>query len=239
MINLNKESDSGIDMLPNLTGFLDLMSILALFFILLASALFIDASENSTAANSAKEKELKLASLLDDKERRLKKSIIELNKERNKYNVLSDDYKELLKKMENFKIKKFIIPNKIKGVIFFKSGSAKIQERFKKELSRYFSEIKAFLDTGDFSIVQIEGHTDDVQLRPNSIYRTNWELGAARAIAVAKYFISEMKIDPSKIFVSSYSEYLPLVKATTSDARGKNRRIEITLYKNYITGELK
>jgi chemotaxis protein MotB len=111
--------------------------------------------------------------------------------------------------------------------IFFDSGKADIKKDGFSVLDRIASIVKELPE----KIVKIEGHTDDVPIgtRLKSKYPTNWELGAARASAVARYFTGAHKIDPSRIVTVSYAFYRPLVPNTSSANRAKNRRIEIVL----------
>jgi chemotaxis protein MotB len=111
--------------------------------------------------------------------------------------------------------------------IFFDSGKAEIKKDGFSVLDRIASIVKSLPE----KIVKIEGHTDNVPIgaRLKAWYPTNWELGAARASAVARYFIGVHKIDPSKIVTISYAFYRPLVPNTSAANRAKNRRIEIVL----------
>jgi chemotaxis protein MotB len=111
--------------------------------------------------------------------------------------------------------------------IFFDSGKADIKKDGFSVLDRIASIVKELPE----KIVKIEGHTDDVPIgaRLQAKYPTNWELGAARASAVARYFTGTHKIDPSRIVTVSYAFYRPLVPNTSAANRARNRRIEIVL----------
>ncbi len=77
-------------------------------------------------------------------------------------------------------------------------------------------------------MLRIDGHTDK---RPISTaqFPSNWELSAARAIAVAKYLITK-GIDPKRLVPRRASgEFSPIDPADTDDAYKKNRRIEFKL----------
>jgi chemotaxis protein MotB len=111
--------------------------------------------------------------------------------------------------------------------IFFDSGKADIRKEGFSVLDRIASIVKELTD----KIVKIEGHTDDVPIgaRLKAKYPSNWELGAARASAVARYFTGTHKIDPSRIVTVSYAFYRPLLPNTSAANRARNRRIEIVL----------
>jgi chemotaxis protein MotB len=76
-------------------------------------------------------------------------------------------------------------------------------------------------------VLQVNGHTD---ARPISSpqFPSNWELSAARAIAVVKYLISK-GVDPERLVAAGYGQFDPIDPGTTEDAYRKNRRIEIKL----------
>ncbi|HVV91827.1 MAG TPA: peptidoglycan -binding protein [Hyphomicrobiales bacterium] len=76
-------------------------------------------------------------------------------------------------------------------------------------------------------VLQVNGHTD---ARPisSSQFPSNWELSAARAIAVVKYLISK-GVDPQRLVAAGFGEFDPIDPGTTEDAYRKNRRIELKL----------
>jgi len=76
--------------------------------------------------------------------------------------------------------------------------------------------------------VLVEGHTDD---RPiiGEKFRSNWELSAARAFSVIRYFIKEENIKPERLSALGYGEHRPLYPNDTEENRAKNRRIEINI----------
>lgn len=59
--------------------------------------------------------------------------------------------------------------------------------------------------------IRVEGHTDNV---PNVsvLYPSNWELSAARATNVVRFFIEQAQLLPSRLSASGYSEYHPLIQ---------------------------
>ena len=72
----------------------------------------------------------------------------------------------------------------------------------------------------------VEGHTDS---RPISTarYRNNWELGAARAVAVVESLI-EQGIPADRLAVVSYGDTEPLAPNDTPDNQRINRRVEVS-----------
>ena len=79
--------------------------------------------------------------------------------------------------------------------------------------------------------VEVQGHTDNVAIVGALAKRfaTNWELSAARAVNVVRFFQDEAKLDPTRLFTSAWSEYRPRGPNDSDQGRRKNRRIEILL----------
>ncbi len=75
--------------------------------------------------------------------------------------------------------------------------------------------------------LRVDGHTDS---RPISTpqFPSNWELSAARAIAVVQYLISK-GVQPRHLIAAGFGEYQPLDSGTSDDALSRNRRIELKL----------
>jgi len=75
--------------------------------------------------------------------------------------------------------------------------------------------------------IRIDGHSDATPIR-NSRYPSNWELSAARAGAVARYF-QGTGLPPGRIAATGYGEHRPLAANETPEGRARNRRVEIFL----------
>ncbi|MBF0537176.1 MAG: flagellar motor protein MotB [Nitrospirae bacterium] len=77
-------------------------------------------------------------------------------------------------------------------------------------------------------MVEIDGHTDNVPI--NTVqYPSNWELSAARATSVLRYFINTHDIEPSRLYVKGNADSRPIVPNDTPEHRAQNRRVEIRL----------
>jgi chemotaxis protein MotB len=77
-------------------------------------------------------------------------------------------------------------------------------------------------------ILRVDGHADKLPLAPNSPYGSNWELSAARAIAVVKTLIAD-GVPPDHLAAAAFGDTQPLDPADTPAAYAKNRRIELRL----------
>jgi len=111
--------------------------------------------------------------------------------------------------------------------ILFDSGSHNINDNGKKLL---MTLAKTFKENNKQQIM-VEGHTDNVplgaDLRTN--FPSNWELSAARAAAVVRFFQKEGGLEPQRLSVRGYSYYKPVASNNNEEGRRQNRRIEIIL----------
>ncbi len=74
--------------------------------------------------------------------------------------------------------------------------------------------------------VIVEGHTDNLPIHTPQ-FLSNWELSAARALSVVKYFAYQEKIPPARLTAVGYGEYRPIAPNISDEGRSKNRRVEI------------
>jgi chemotaxis protein MotB len=56
-------------------------------------------------------------------------------------------------------------------------------------------------------------------------FPTNWELSAARALSVVRYFQDVAKLDPTRLAALAFGQYVPVSKTD----RSANRRLEIVV----------
>ncbi len=109
--------------------------------------------------------------------------------------------------------------------VLFPSGSAELHRKSYGILHTIAQSMK---DMPNY--VTVEGFTDNVPIH-SAKYSSNWELSAARAMQVVKYFIEEEKISPTQISFTGYGEYQPEYTNDTEEHRGLNRRIEIIIHR--------
>jgi chemotaxis protein MotB len=109
--------------------------------------------------------------------------------------------------------------------LLFASGSTTVDPRGVNAIKELG---KVLANNPDINVL-IEGHTDDVPLRPGSQIRDNWDLSVLRATAIVRILLQNNQINPRSLTVAGRGEYLPLDPAKTVEARRKNRRTEIIL----------
>jgi chemotaxis protein MotB len=76
--------------------------------------------------------------------------------------------------------------------------------------------------------VRIEGHTDARPIH-TSRFRSNWELSAARSIAMLELLRDRFQIPPSRMAVAGYAENSPVDTNDTEEGRAHNRRVDLVL----------
>ena len=77
--------------------------------------------------------------------------------------------------------------------------------------------------------ILIEGHTDNVPMKGTGDMKDNWDLSVMRATSVVKIITSSSKVSPARLTAAGRGEYNPIDKGNSTEARKKNRRIEIIL----------
>ncbi len=110
--------------------------------------------------------------------------------------------------------------------VLFPSGSAVLQPGGEKQLANVahrLIDISAQIPKNINWVLQVDGHTDSTPIN-NALYPSNWELSAARAIAVVK-FLHKEGIPNDRLVAAGYGQYQPL----SAIDRARNRRIELKL----------
>jgi chemotaxis protein MotB len=112
--------------------------------------------------------------------------------------------------------------------LFFDVGQSVLKPEGREELDKVASallEIERQIP-GDIAwVMRVDGHTD---IRPIAGGRTNWDLSAARAIAVVQYLIAR-GISPQRLVAAGFGEFQPIDSDRTEEAFARNRRIELKL----------
>jgi len=110
--------------------------------------------------------------------------------------------------------------------ILFKSGSADILPDGKALLKKLAGSLAA---TEDY--IRVEGHTDSVPIgeQLKAKFFSNWELSAARAASVVRFFEYGHKISPLRLEAVGFSQYRPVTEGKTVEELQRNRRVEIIL----------
>ncbi len=98
----------------------------------------------------------------------------------------------------------FTLPVK---AIMFESGEAVIRGGGEKWLAAFLEPLKR----AEIKELRVEGHSDNVPIRKGrkSVYPSNWELSAARAATVVRFFV-ELGMDSAKLAAVGYADRRPV-----------------------------
>ena len=107
----------------------------------------------------------------------------------------------------------------------FRADSYELTDDLKSQIDGFLTD----LPQTDGLIFRVAGHTDDTAGE-----NYNYELGQRRATSVARYLITQRRIDPTRVSAVSYGETYPVAANTTPEGRRQNRRVEILVYKQEI-----
>jgi flagellar motor protein MotB len=110
--------------------------------------------------------------------------------------------------------------------ILFPSGSAELTAQGRAVLG----EVVGSLDDPAGLRLAVQGHTDDVAITGALAERwpTNWELSAARALAVVKALM-EAGVPPTSLEARAFGEHQPVAANDGPEGRARNRRVEILI----------
>ena len=152
----------------------------------------------------------------------------ELETMRNAYESLLTELREELKRREvRIEQVKELISVEVLGSILFPSGTAAITPEGEKVLWKVGEVLKGVKDRP----VRVVGHTDNVPIKAEyrSVYPTNWELSAARASSVVRFFQHRIGLPPSHLEAVGRSSYEPVAGNDTPEGRELNRRVTILI----------
>lgn len=78
------------------------------------------------------------------------------------------------------------------------------------------------------NLVRLEGHTDSRPIN-NARFRSNWELSAARSIALMELLVQKHGISRSRLSIGGYADIAPVDSNGTEAGRARNRRVDLVI----------
>jgi chemotaxis protein MotB len=113
----------------------------------------------------------------------------------------------------------------------FPSGEDEIAKDFYPGIQKIANAIKQVPNP-----VRLEGHTDSVPIH-NSRFKSNWDLSAARSIALLELFVKS-GMPPERISIAGYADTAPVDSNDTEAGRQRNRRVDmVVLNETGVKGE--
>jgi chemotaxis protein MotB len=76
--------------------------------------------------------------------------------------------------------------------------------------------------------LRLEGHTDSVPIHTPR-FRSNWDLSAARGIAMLQLLTQQFKIPEKRLAVAGYADTAPVDSNETAEGRAHNRRVDLVI----------
>ena len=114
--------------------------------------------------------------------------------------------------------------------LLFRSGSSELGEAGKAELGKLATSlmnISKRIPPSIAWVLRVDGHTDRVPISTPE-FPTNWELSAARALAVVHY-LSSQGVPESRLAATGFGQHQPIALGGSEEANRRNRRIEFKL----------
>jgi chemotaxis protein MotB len=111
----------------------------------------------------------------------------------------------------------------LREAAFFPSADDKILATADSSLDKIAAAIEKLPNA-----VRLEGHTDSVPIH-NSRFQSNWQLSAARGIAMLDLFTTHYKISPQRLCIGGYADTVPVESNDSAEGRAHNRRVDIVI----------
>ena len=210
--------------------FSDLMNLLLCFFVLLFSMSTVDAQKlnelddyinsmgKSAEASSKDTDDLQeMTERLDAEKLKKSEELAEKIEEAMEEQSLSREV--------DMEVTSQYVQLSLKGALLFDSGSSQLRPESLPIMDKVGLILERYAD----SVIEIEGHTDNVPIS-SARFADNNELSSARALSVFNYFMDTTTLDPAMLKHSGRGEYVPVADNSTPEGRAKNRRVEIKIY---------
>jgi chemotaxis protein MotB len=82
------------------------------------------------------------------------------------------------------------------------------------------------------NLVRLEGHTDNTPIH-TSKFVSNWDLSAARAIAVLVVFTDQFKIQRERMSIGGYADVAPVTTNDNDTGKARNRRVDVVILNEF------
>ena len=116
----------------------------------------------------------------------------------------------------------------LRQTAFFPSGGDEVAPQSYTTLQKIASMLSALPNP-----VRLEGHTDSLPIHTDR-FRSNWELSAARSIAMLEVLAGRFGIPRARFGISGYADTLPVDTNDTLEGRAHNRRVDIVILNQQV-----
>lgn len=111
----------------------------------------------------------------------------------------------------------------LKEATFFPPGGDAIEPQAMPVIENIAVELRRIPNP-----IRLEGHTDSTPIH-NSRFRSNWELSAARGIAMLELFATRFSIPRERMAIAGYADTAPVASNDNEQGRARNRRVDIVV----------
>lgn len=125
----------------------------------------------------------------------------------------------------NIKVDKGVVYIDISDKLLFESGSYTITNHAKEVLGKVALVLK---NQPDIEFM-VEGHTDNVPFKGNTVLLDNWDLSVKRATTVVRLLQKDYGLDPAKMAAAGRGEYKPVAENDSKEGKATNRRTRIVI----------
>jgi chemotaxis protein MotB len=119
----------------------------------------------------------------------------------------------------------------LKQTAFFPSGADVIDPATYPIMAKLADALKAVSNP-----LRVEGHTDSQPIH-TARFRSNWELSAARSIAMMELMVNRYQVDEQRIAIVGFADTAPVASNDTPEGRARNRRVDIVILNKYALGK--
>lgn len=111
----------------------------------------------------------------------------------------------------------------LREATFFPSGNDTVEPSTIPTLALIAAELKRTPNP-----IRLEGHTDSIPIH-NARFRSNWDLSAARGIAMLDMFTNRFGIPAERLAIAGFADTAPVAPNETPEGRARNRRVDIVV----------
>ena len=116
----------------------------------------------------------------------------------------------------------------LRQATFFPSGEDTLNPATFDTIDKIASNIRDLPNS-----VRLEGHTDAIPIH-TARFRSNWELSAARSIAMLELLSSRYKIPLQRMAIAGYADTMPKDSNETAEGRAHNRRVDVVILYQHV-----
>jgi chemotaxis protein MotB len=111
----------------------------------------------------------------------------------------------------------------LRQATFFPSGEDSIDPKTYSSLEKIAGTLRDLRNS-----VRLEGNTDSVPIH-TARFRSNWELSAARGIAMMELMAGRFGVPQQRLAIGGYADTVPLETNDTEAGRAHNRRVDLVI----------